>query len=109
MDPEQRQLLSLMKMPARLNTEQAGAYLGFQPHEVPILVAGGLLKPLGSPPRNGVKHFATTVLDALYHDTKWLARACDLLSRHWKQKNARKSDPASTRVRSTITPTGTLG
>ena len=95
MDPEQKQLLSLVKPPARLTPEQTAWYLGFQPHDIPILVARGLLKPLGSPPRNGVKHFATIVIDALSHDTKWLTRATDAVFRHWKDKNGRKRNQGS--------------
>lgn len=90
MNSAQTQFLSLTKPPARLNLEQAAWYLGFQMHDIPILVSGGLLKPLGNPPANGLKHFATSVLDELRQDAKWLARASDAIHRHWKLKNCRK-------------------
>ena len=100
MDSEQKQFLSLMKPPARLNQEQAAWYLGFQLHDIPILVSGGLLKTLGTPPHNGVKHFALSILDDLRQDTKWLARASDAIHRHWQLKNAgkRKGNLAPSRV-----------
>lgn len=44
------QFLYLMMAPARLTVEEAAWLLGFSPHEIPILVAKGLLKPLGCPP-----------------------------------------------------------
>ena len=90
MDSEQKQFLCLTKPPARLNPEQAAWYLGFRLHDIPILVSAGLLKPLGSPPPNGVKHFAASVVDELRQDAKWLARASDAIHRHWQFKNARK-------------------
>ena len=90
MNAEQKQFLSLAVAPARLNSEQAAWLLGFQEHDIPILVAAGLLKPLGSPPANGVKYFAASVAGELRDDTKWLARASDAIHRHWQQKNRRK-------------------
>jgi hypothetical protein len=65
-------------------------YLGFQTHEIPILVAAGLLKPLGHPPPNSTKFFATEILDQLRRDEKWLARASDAICNYWRERNARK-------------------
>ena len=93
MHPEQQKFLSLVLVPARLNLEQAAWLLGFQAHDIPVLVANGLLKPLGTPPPNGVKYFAAGDLELLKADRKWLARATDALHRHWRDKNSRKSKP----------------
>ena len=90
MDSEQKQFLTLTVVPARLNARQAAWRLGCQEHDIPILVAAGLLKPLGTPPANGVKYFATSSLDVLHQDTKWLARASDAIHRHWKNKNGHR-------------------
>ncbi len=49
MNPEQQQLLTLSMLPARLSAEQAAQLLGFQAHELTILIAAGLLRPLGRP------------------------------------------------------------
>ena len=91
MDPEQKQFMSLQVPPARLNPEQTAWYLGFQPHDIPALIAAGLLKPLGHPPANGIKYFAAADLDHLRTDTKWLARATDAVHNHWRQRNGHKS------------------
>ena len=56
---------------------------------IPILVSFGLLKPLGHPPASSVKYFASTEIEALKRDAKWLAKASDALRNHWKQKNER--------------------
>jgi len=93
MDPEQKQFLSLMRTPARVNPEQAAWHLGFQAHDIAVLVAAGLLKPLGNPPANGQKYFAAAVIDELRGDTKWLGRASDAIYRHWREKNLRKRRP----------------
>ena len=102
MDPEQKQFLSLTKSPARLTPEQAAWALGFQPRDIPILVATTLLKPLGNPPPNGQKYFAASVTEELRLDLKWLARASDAIHRHWKEKNARKGSGAARRRLSAI-------
>jgi hypothetical protein len=48
--------------PARLTAVQAAWVLNCQPHDVPVLVAARLLKPLGNPPPNIVKFFAALEL-----------------------------------------------
>lgn len=91
MDPQREKFLNLKTPPARLNTEEAAWYLGFASHDVPILVAAGLLKPLGHPPHSGTKYFATETLQQIRTDLKWLARASDAIVNHWQNKNGRKT------------------
>ena len=96
MKDECHQFLTLMgQPPARLNVEQAAWVLGCQAHDVPILVAARLLKPLGNPPANGVKYFATTDLLELVKDRAWLVRMTNTVCQHWQGKNARKKDSNS--------------
>jgi len=60
MNEDQQRFLTLLgQLPARLMAEQVAWVLNCQPHDVPVLVAARLLKPLGNPPPNGVKYFAT--------------------------------------------------
>ena len=87
---QQTEFLSWKTSPARLSALQTAWFLGFEPHEVPILVAAGLLRPLGHPARNSTKFFATEALEQLRHDEKWLARATDAICGYWRQRNARK-------------------
>jgi hypothetical protein len=91
MNNEQQVFLSLRTIPARLEARQAAWYLGFAPNEIPIIVAAGLLKPLGHPAANGAKHFATATLNELLNDPQWLARASDAPTRYWQVKNGRRS------------------
>ena len=49
MNQEMERFLNLVNLPARATAEQAAGLLGFAPHEIPILTARGLLKPLGHP------------------------------------------------------------
>ena len=86
---EQTEFLSWKIAPARLNATQTAWYLGFEPHEIPILIAASLLKPLGHPARNGTKFFSTQALDQLRRDDKWLARASDAICDYWRERNAR--------------------
>jgi hypothetical protein len=91
MREEQDRFLSLLgHPPARLTVEQTAWVLNCQPHDVPILVSARLLRPLGNPPPNGIKYFATAdVLDAA-KDRSWLAKITNTVSLHWQKKNARK-------------------
>jgi hypothetical protein len=91
MNNERRELLNLRNLPARLEVEEAGWYLGFAPYAIPIIIRAGLLKPLGHPPRNGVKHFATATLAELRNDPQWLARASDVVIRYCQRKTERGS------------------
>jgi hypothetical protein len=92
---DKERFLNLRLIPARLTAEEAAWYLGFAAHDIPVLVANGLLKPLGHPTDNGVKFFALAALEPLRSDTKWLSRATDAMLDHWRTKNARKTvEPA---------------
>jgi hypothetical protein len=54
MRADQHQFLSPVgQPPARLTVEEATWVLGCQPHDVPILIASRLLKPLRNPPQKG--------------------------------------------------------
>lgn len=91
MKDEQHRFLSLLgKLPARLTVEQAAWALGCQPHDVPILVGSKLLRPLGNPPPNGIKFFATADVLELAKDRSWLAKVTNTVNQHWRQKNMRK-------------------
>lgn len=80
--------------PARLTVEQTAWVLNCQAHDVPILVAAKLLKPLGHPPQNGTKFFASKEVLELAQDEKWLHRVTSAIYDHWHQRNARKKDHA---------------
>lgn len=88
---ERYEFLNLRHIPAIMLPEEAARYLGFATHEMPILVAHGLLKPLGNPVQSSVKYFAKVVLDELAKDVEWLHRAKATCQNHWNMKNARKS------------------
>ena len=93
MKEEQHQFLRLLgQLPARLTAEQAAWVLNCQPHDMPILVAARLLKPLGNPPPNGVKFYAASELLELVKDRAWLAKVTNALNQHWQKKNAAKKN-----------------
>ncbi len=85
-----RFLTLLGQPPARLTAEQTAWVLNCQPHDVPILVAARLLKPLGNPPPNSVKFFATSEVLEQAKNPAWLARVTNALNQHWQRKNAAK-------------------
>jgi hypothetical protein len=87
MNSQQEQFLNLRTFPARIRVEEAALLLGFSVHEMPILAAHGLIKPLGHPPVTGVKYFSVTLLEELRKDEKWLAKASDCIVQYWKNVN----------------------
>ena len=91
MRDDQHRFLSLMGTPpARLTAEQAAWMLNCQVHDVPALVCARLLKPLGNPPANGIKFFATGDVIELAKDRGWLVKVTAAINQHWHRQNAKK-------------------
>ena len=88
MNQPKREFLSLVTLPARLGICETAWLLGFNDHDIPVLVSAGLLKPLGHPAITGSKFFATVELQSLRSDTRWLARASDTIVNYWRTKNS---------------------
>jgi len=84
-------ILNLARLPARLNTAQTAACLGFKPHDIPVLAARGFLKPLGKPMSNSDKYYARSKILERADEEEWLSLATEALSQHWEDKNARKT------------------
>ena len=91
---ERERFLNLRHFPARMTSEEVALFFRMSPHDIPILVANGLLKPLGDPVQSSVKYFATAVLQELAENVDWLHQATSALQGHWAMKNARKSGNA---------------
>jgi hypothetical protein len=69
--------------------DEAAWLLGFSPTDVPILVAGKILRPLGKPASNGVRYFSRVDLERKAAEAAWLDRACEYLRKHWRDRNER--------------------
>ena len=80
----------LGQLPGRLTAEQVAWVLNCQPHDVPILMAARLLKPLGNPSPYNVKFFAVSELLEQVEDRVWLAKVTNALNQHWQKKNAHR-------------------
>lgn len=90
MAPEQKDLLNLRTMPARLSVTQTAHILNCGPHDIPVLIDKGLLKPLGKPRANTVKWFATTAIKRLAEDERLMHRLTDVLQEYWQRKNIKR-------------------
>lgn len=88
MTNHQREMLNFRTLPARLSAPEAAAFLGLQLHDILVLVAKGVLCPLGRPERNGSKWFATVALRRIAEDEKALSRACEVIQKRWRAKNS---------------------
>jgi hypothetical protein len=86
-------LLNCSRLPARLNTSEVSVLLGFQEHDIAVLVGEKLLVPLGKPAANSPKYFAATEVVSYCEDSSWLSQATKAIARHWETKNrARQSN-----------------
>src|SRR6266850_5408437 len=93
MNSDRKEFLLVIQMPpARLDVQETAWYLGFMPHDIPVLVRAGLLKPLVRSPQ-AVKYFATATLAKLREDTQWLTKASEAITKHWRTKNKRNGVP----------------
>ena len=91
MSEEQNRFLALLgQLPVRLRAEEVAWVMNCQPHDVPVLVAARLLKPLGNPSPNSVKFFATSELLNQVKDRAWLVKVTNALNQHWNAKNGRR-------------------
>ena len=87
-----RELLNLRRLPAMLTSAQTAALLDCGgEHNIPVLVRARLLKPLGSPPPNAVKYFATVEVLELAADVKQLNQIRDAVYEYWHGKNTAKT------------------
>jgi hypothetical protein len=91
LSPQARELLNLRRLPAILNVAQTAVLLNRGEHDIPLLVRAGIIKPLGGPPPNGVKYFATRDILELAEDRDALDRMCAIVTRHWHDKNVAKA------------------
>jgi hypothetical protein len=91
MNPESSlKLQALYKLPVCITKEKIAEVLGIATHNIPPLVRAGLLKPLGHPGRYCVKYYSRDELAEKFQDAQWLNKVVAAVSRHWRNKNARK-------------------
>jgi len=91
------------RLPARLDSQAAAAFLGIQEHDLPVLARAKLLKPLGNPAPNAPKHYATCELEELARDKTWLAKATTVLAQNWRRKNSHRLNTPRDRMPSEAT------
>lgn len=110
-DDQQQFLVRLGRPSARLNAEQTAWVLNCQPHDIPVLVAARLLKPLGNPLASAVKFFATADVLELTQDRAWLNKVTATIYAHWNRQNAarRKAPALSPENNNNPTPTNGVG
>jgi hypothetical protein len=88
---ERLALLNCRRLPGRLNTSEAALLLGFQEHDIALLIAAKLLLPLGKPAPNAPKYFAAAAIIERAADAEWLSSATKQVAKHWLRKNQRRS------------------
>ena len=89
----EKSILFLSRLPARLDMNQTAEILGFLPYEIPVLMSLGLLKPLGRPAPNGHKHFCADEILDLAHDRAWLDKSTRVMTKHRQEKKLREKGP----------------
>jgi hypothetical protein len=91
-------LLDCRRLPGRLNSEEVAGVLNFSIHDIPVLVKAKLLKPLGNPPPQAVKYFASTAIEMCAKDSGWLTRATQAIYIFWGRQNAKRRSRISTLI-----------
>ena len=84
-------LMGCLRMPGRIGTGVTAALLGFEPHDIAVLILAKLLTPLGKPSPNAPKYFASVTISAMAQDAAWLSRATRTLTDHWRERNKNKN------------------
>jgi hypothetical protein len=92
-----KELLNLRRLPAMLNTPQTAVLLGLGEHDIPVLIAAGLLKPLGNPPSNAVKYFGTVEVLEMAGESAILNKIRSTVYQYWRDKNADNAKPRRSR------------
>lgn len=85
-----KELLNLRRLPAMLNLAQTAVLLGLAEHDLPVLIAAGLLKPLGNLPSSAVKYFSTVEVLEMAGESAVLHKIRSTVYQHWHRKNVRK-------------------
>jgi hypothetical protein len=85
------QFLNLHHFPARLTAKEAGWLLGFEEHDIAVLVRKKILKPLGNPPPNCAKRFHLQDIQDLAGNRKELAKASDAIRRGGTKSGERQT------------------
>jgi len=97
-----RDLLNVRRLPARLTVRQTAALLNCGEHDIPVLVSHRLLTPLGNPPPCAQKYFSPLEVLELAGDPERMGKICNVLYRHWQDKNAARSKKVHNRKGSEV-------
>ncbi|HRK21666.1 MAG TPA: hypothetical protein PLX06_07660 [Fimbriimonadaceae bacterium] len=79
-----------LRLAARVDADTTASLLGFSDSDIPILVAAGELKPLGSPANNATKYFWIGEVAEKAADRDWLNKATKIVAKRWKEKRVRQ-------------------
>ncbi len=80
-------------LPARIDVAATAKLLGFAEHDIQVLMSVGKLTPLGDPAPNAPKWFAAVEIIRLAVDQDWLHKATKELSKYWRHKRGRQTNP----------------
>jgi hypothetical protein len=81
-------LLKLLRLPARLTSEEAAFLLRLETHELPWLAKARILMPLGSPSPNAPKYFSSAKVLKLMQNEAELDKATKCISAGWRKRKA---------------------
>jgi len=88
----------------RIPSETVAELLGYQRRDIAILIAAGLLRPLGQPHQKSVKWFFREEIEALKGNRDFHDKATFAIQEHWrgqklKREQKRKQTPKNKRDR----------
>lgn len=88
------EILTSLRLPARLDAATTALLLNFAEHDIAVLIKARVLEPLGSPAANAPKYFARRTIEEVAADPAWLSKATKAVSQYWRKKRIKgQSDP----------------
>jgi hypothetical protein len=86
-----QEIYNCRRLPGRLDAQQTATLLGFRLEpDIQVLMRAKLLKPLGNPAQNGIKHFSSVYVLQLATDQDWLHKATATVQRFWRSKHVKE-------------------
>jgi len=84
---EPKQILHVLRLPARLTVDEAAVLLGFHEEAISVLMKAKMMEPLGGHAPGVQRMFAAVEIQRLHNDVKWLSKATRVLREHFRLRN----------------------
>lgn len=74
------------QLPARLEVKAVAVLLAFSAPDILVIIAAGLLKPLGKPAPSATNFFAGVGIESCAQNVDWLNQVTLCVAQYWRRK-----------------------